>query len=111
MLIVFQLKLAISLVNTSPSPGRSLVSTDFQMQKVRRLVDEIHTQYHDDWLSTIIMDSADFSASYLSNLNALENAGKGTHCGAIIPKYLYPLKYSTHDEFDGNWYKSIFMAL
>ena len=76
-----------------------------------RLVDDLHTQHHDDWVSIIIMDSDDFSVSDLTNPNALEYAGKGTPFRALTLKYFCPFKYLTHNEFDGDGYKSFFHGL
>ena len=86
-------------------------SMESQLVQVRQLVDQLHDEYQSGWRAQIIMNTEDYSSSALSNLDALQFAGKGVSSPERKDKFFCPLKYPTIDGFEGNGYKALFQSL
>ena len=86
-------------------------SDEIQINKIRELVDTLHDQYNSAWKSTLILDSDHYTQTNITNLDALEYAGKGSPFSHAPPKYFSPIIFSTTDGFKGTGYKSLIKVL
>ena len=86
-------------------------SDEIQINKIRELVDTLHDQYNSAWESPLILDSDHFTQTNITNLDALEYAGKGSPFLHAPPKYFNPIIFSTTDGFKGTGYKALLKVL
>jgi len=85
-------------------------SKENQLTTARRLIDQLY-KHKNEWYSTILLEIKDFSDSNLLNKYFLEYAGRGLPQHFNYCKYVFPIKYSTDDGFDGNGFKNLVTTL
>jgi len=97
--------------NILPHSSNSSSTDETQINKIRELVDTLHDQYNSAWTSTLILDSDHYTQTNITNLDALEYAGKGSPFSHVPPKYFCPIIFSTKVGFKGTHYKALIKVL
>ena len=78
-----------------------------QLQQIRDEIDALHHVNTDKWKSIIPMEPNDYSNKALSNLDALQFAGKGSPFGHNSPKFFCPIMYPTSGGFEGDGFRNL----
>ena len=78
-----------------------------QIQIIRDEIDTLHRIHTEKWKCVIPMDPSDYSIDDLSNLDALQFAGKGSPLGHNPPKFFCPIKIPISGGFKGIGFRNL----
>ena len=98
---------------THPSSTTSvdIAFNENKLTSARRLVDQLYEKNNEEWYSSILLETADFSNPNTRNHDFLEYAGRYKSTHAQYSKHTCPIKYNTENGFDGNGFKTLLKTL